>query len=230
MRKKIIIITGLLAVLLLVYSMGWYQALTLENLNAQIQVTQARNEASPVATAATFSLVYTALVAMSVPGASLMTLFAGAIFGVFEGTLLISVSSTIGATGSFLVSRYLIRDLIEARFAAPLNTLNAGFLKDGARYLFTLRLVPIFPFFVINLATGLTRLPTFTFFWVSMVGMLPGTILLVNAGHQLGAVSSIQEVMTPSVLGSFVALGLFPWMIKLVMGTQKTDEATDESN
>lgn len=164
-----------------------------------------------------FFVIYVAVTALSIPGAALMTLVAGALFGLLEGLVLVSFASTLGATLAMLVSRTLLRDTIQQRFADAFKTVNAGIEKEGALYLFTLRLVPVVPFFVINLVMGLTNMPARTFFWVSQVGMLAGTAVYVNAGTQIANIESLSGILSPQLMGSFVLLGLFPLLAKRAM-------------
>jgi pyruvate/2-oxoglutarate dehydrogenase complex dihydrolipoamide dehydrogenase (E3) component/uncharacterized membrane protein YdjX (TVP38/TMEM64 family) len=179
---------------------------------------------SPLQLALAYFAVYVAATALSVPGAAIITLAGGAIFGLFWGTVLVSFASSIGATLAFLVSRFVLRDGIQARFGDRLKEINRGIEKDGAFYLFTLRLIPVVPFFVINLVMGLTRMKTITFYWVSQLGMLAGTLVYVNAGTQLARVDSLQDILSPALLASFVLLGLFPliarWMVGVVRRRQ----------
>ena len=151
---------------------------------------------------------------LSLPGAAVLTLTAGAVFGFLPGVLLVSFASSLGATLAFSIARYLFRDAVRARFARQLTAIDRGVEKDGAFYLFALRLVPAFPFFAINLAMSVTPLSTWTFYWVSQVGMLAGTAVYVNAGAQLSQISSLTGILSPALLVSFVLLGLFPWSPK----------------
>lgn len=166
-----------------------------------------------------FFLVYVGVTAASLPGAAIMTLVAGAVFGFSWGLLLVSFASSIGATLAFLISRSLLGDWVQERFGEHLDTVNQGLEKEGGFYLFTLRLIPIIPFFVINLVFGLSRIKAWTFYWVSQVGMFAGTAVFVNAGAQLGAVEevSLKGVLTPQIIFAFVLLGLFPWLTKLAL-------------
>ena len=174
---------------------------------------------SPLLTAGVFFLVYVAVTGLSLPGAAILTLIGGAIFGLETGLLIISFASTIGATLAFLFSRTLLRDWVQKTFPDYMETINKGVQKDGAFYLATLRLIPAIPFFVINLVMGLTPMKAWTYYWVSQIGMLPGTIVYVNAGAQLGQVEklSVSGILTPELIGSFVLLGLFPWIARKVM-------------
>jgi dihydrolipoamide dehydrogenase len=159
-------------------------------------------------------LVYISVTALSLPGALVMTLAGGAIFGLLEGTIIISFASTIGATLAFLASRFILRDSVQSKFGEKLKAINRGIEKDGAFYLFTLRLIPVFPFFVINLVMGLTPMKTWQYYLVSQVGMLPGTLVYVNAGSQLGSLQSPAGILSPSLLISFALLGVFPLLAK----------------
>ena len=188
--------------------LGQYlQLSTIKNSQTQLEAWRA---AQPLRAALIFFAVYVLATALSLPGATVLTLAGGAIFGLGWGTLLISFASSIGATLAFLVSRWLLGDWVQARFGARMAALNAGIAKDGALYLFTLRLVPVVPFFVINLAMGLTRIRPLTFYAVSQLGMLAGTVVYVNAGTQLARIDSLSGIVSPGVLGSLVLLGLFP--------------------
>ena len=165
-----------------------------------------------------FLAVYIAATGLSLPGAgTILTLAGGAIFGLGWGTLIVSFASSIGATLAFLAARFVLRDSIEARFGKRLAEINSGIAKDGAFYLFTLRLVPLVPFFVINLVMGLTKLPTRTFYWVSQLGMLAGTAVYVNAGTQLARLDSLKGILSPGLLGSLVLLGIFPLLARKIV-------------
>lgn len=181
----------------------------------------------PLLTAAIFFTVYVIATALSIPGAAALTLIGGAIFGLGWGLLLISFASTIGATLAFLITRFLLRDWVQAKFGGYLKTINQGVEKDGPFYLFTLRLIPVVPFFVINLVMGLMPIKAWTFYWVSQVGMLAGTAVYVNAGAQLGQLDelSFAGILTPGILGSFVLLAIFPWIARTVLGRIKKDRA-----
>ena len=173
----------------------------------------------PTLTAAVFFTIYVAVTGLSLPGAALLTVISGAIFGLVPGLLLASFASTLGATLAFLFSRTLLRDWVEQKFSGYLDTINQGVKKDGAFYLATLRLIPAVPFFIINLAMGLTTMRVRTFSWVSQLGMLPGTAVYVNAGAQLGLVQelSLQGILTPSLIASFALLGIFPWIARMLL-------------
>ena len=179
-------------------------------------------ETQPLQLALGFFLIYVAVTALSLPGATIVTLAGGAIFGLGWGLLIVSFASSIGATLAFLAARFLLRDSVQSRFGQRLADMDKGIQKDGAFYLFTLRLIPVVPFFVINLLMGLTKMKAWTFYWVSQLGMLAGTAVYVNAGTQLGQIDSLKGILSPGLLGSFVLLGLFPLVArKIVEAVQK---------
>ncbi|OGA95431.1 MAG: pyridine nucleotide-disulfide oxidoreductase [Burkholderiales bacterium RIFCSPHIGHO2_12_FULL_61_11] len=161
---------------------------------------------------------YVAITALSLPGAAIMTLAAGAIFGLVWGTVVVSFASTLGATLAMLAARYLLQGAVQARFGPRLAEVNKGIEKEGAYYLFTLRLIPVVPFFALNLLMGLTPIKTWTYFWVSQVGMFAGTVVYVNAGTQLAKIDSLQSILSPGLIGSFVMLGLLPLITKKALG------------
>jgi len=193
------------------------ELLTLANLQAQQQQLAAYVDANLTVAIAIYFAAYVAVAALNIPLAAGATLVAGALFGVVIGTVVVSFASTLGATLAFLVSRFLFRDAIERRFARAVERINAGVSKDGAFYLLTLRLVPLFPFFIINMVMGLTRLRTTTYAWVSQLGMLPVTLIYVNAGTQLGQIGSVGDILSPALLGSLLLLGIFPLLAKRIM-------------
>ncbi len=176
---------------------------------------------SPLLTAWIYFAIYVIVTGLSLPGAVIMTLAGGAIFGLFWGTLIVSFASTIGATLAFLASRFLFRDTVQQRFAESLRAVDAGIEKDGPFYLFALRLVPLFPFFVINLVLGLTTMRPRTFYWVSQLGMLAGTVVYVNAGTQLAQIETLDGILSPGLLGSFLLLAIFPIAAKKLVGVLK---------
>ena len=166
--------------------------------------------------------IYILITALSLPGAAVMTLAGGALLGFWLGTLAASLASTIGATLACFVSRYVLRDWVQGKFGDKLAAINRGIEKEGKFYLFTLRLIPIFPFFVINLVMGLTTISLVTFYWVSQLGMLPGTMVYVNAGKELARIDSLSGILSPGLIFSFVLLGLFPLVVKKLMGWYKS--------
>ncbi len=222
-RNKLIfvavIIVAIVALILIGRSqdVALFDYLDLQYLKAQQDTIDAYFEAHPLLTASVYFAIYVLVTAFSLPGAAVMTLAGGAIFGLLWGTVIVSFASSIGATLAFLVSRYLLRDMVQTRFGDKLKAVNAGIEKDGAFYLFTLRLVPVFPFFVINLVMGLTPLATRTFYWVSQLGMLAGTVVYVNAGTQLARIESLDGILSPGLIASFTLLGVFPLIARKVV-------------
>lgn len=166
---------------------------------------------------AAYMLIYILVTLLSLPVAVVLTIAGGALFGLWTGTLIVSFASAIGSTIACSISRFLLRDWIQSKFANKISRINDEIEKEGAFYLFTLRLIPIFPFWVINLVIGVTKIPLFTFYWVSQVGMLPGTMVFVNAGKELAKIESLSGILSPGLILSFVLLGLFPITAKKIM-------------
>ena len=221
-NRRPLIILGLIAtVAATLWATGAHEWLSLEQLQRQADALQAQVAARPWQAAALFFLGYVLVTALSIPGAAVMTLAAGALFGLLQGVVLVSFASTIGATLAFLVARVGFRDALRARFGERLRDIDAGIARDGGFYLLTLRLVPAFPFFLVNLLSGLTSLPLRTYYWVSQLGMLPATIVYVLAGTQLAQVRSLGDVLSPGLLGALVALGLLPLLLKALLGWLK---------
>jgi pyruvate/2-oxoglutarate dehydrogenase complex dihydrolipoamide dehydrogenase (E3) component/uncharacterized membrane protein YdjX (TVP38/TMEM64 family) len=210
-----------LAILIVALIAGFFifdlsRFLTLEFLQQSQQNFFELKEQSPWKIAGIAFVLYVLVTALSLPGALIMTLAMGALFGLFAGTLLVSFASSIGATLAFLAARFVLRDTVQRRFGDKLAAINDGVARDGALYLFTLRLVPVFPFFLINLLMGLSPMRTRTFYWVSQLGMLAGTLVFVNAGTQLAQLNSLSGILSPGLLFSFVLLGLFPLIARKV--------------
>lgn len=202
-----------------VFDLGRY--LSLDVLKARQEALQAYAAMNPLRSAAIFFGIYVGATALSIPGAVILTLAAGAVFGLWRGLLIVSFASAIGATLAFLAARFLLRDFVTRRFGDRLKAIDQGIARDGAFYLFTLRLVPLFPFFLINLLMGLTKLPALTFYWVSQVGMLAGTAVYVNAGTQLAQLESVRGILSPGLLLSFALLGIFPLAAKKAVDIYK---------
>ncbi|MEO0417629.1 MAG: FAD-dependent oxidoreductase [Pseudomonadota bacterium] len=216
--KKLFILAAIVALIAayFIFDLGAY--LTLDGIKRVSSDVSGFYEENPALVLGGFFLIYVAVTAASLPGAAIMTLAAGALFGLVTGTILVSFASTLGATLAFLASRYVLRDTMESRFGDRLKRINEGLERDGAFYLFTLRMIPAVPFFVINLVFGLTRIKTWTFAWVSQIGMFLGTIVYVNAGTQLAQIDSLSGIASPAVIGSFVLLGIAPWIAKGIIG------------
>ena len=216
-RKKLLLIAAFVALVVLFFVFDLGRFLSLDYIKQRQSDFAALYADQPALVIGAFFVVYVAVTALSLPGAAIMTLAGGAIFGVLAGTLIVSFASSIGATLAFLVSRYVLRDSIQSRFANKLAEINKGIDKDGAFYLFTLRLVPLIPFFVINLVMGLTRIKTGVFYLASQIGMLAGTVVYVNAGTQLSRIDSLRGILSPGLIGSFVLLGIFPIIAKKIV-------------
>ena len=210
--KKTILVAVLLGVVILFFAFDLGEYLTLEYIKAQQQAIDRFYAQNRLLTLSGFFLLYVVITGASLPGAAVMTLAAGAIFGLTVGLVLVSFASTLGASIAFLVSRYLFRDSVQSRFGGSLKKINDGIDKDGAFYLFALRLVPAFPFFVINLVMGLTRLRLWTFFWVSQLGMFAGTVVYVNAGTQLAQIESASGIFSTGMVISFLLLAMLPFI------------------
>ncbi|HEB68959.1 MAG TPA: TVP38/TMEM64 family protein [Desulfobulbus sp.] len=215
--QKILLLGGLAAFIVLfkVFDLGQY--LSLDYIKAQQENFTALYQARPILVVAAYMLIYIVVTALSLPGAAVMTLAGGGLFGLVTGTIAVSFASTIGATLACIVSRYLLRDWVQNKFGDKLARINQGMEKEGGFYLFSLRLVPIFPFFIINLAMGLTPIRIFTYYWVSQLGMLPATIVYVNAGTQLAKIDSLAGILSPGLILSFALLGLFPVLSKKLL-------------
>lgn len=215
--KRSLVLLFIVAAIAAYFAFDLDERLTLDRLQAESAALLAWRDAAPWRAAAIFAAAYVSVTALSLPGAALMTLAAGALFGLWWGTLLVSFASSLGALLAFLVTRYLLRDTVRKRFRPQLRTVDAGVARDGAFYLFTLRLVPLMPFFLINILLGLTALRAWTFYWVSQVGMLPGTLVYVNAGQQLAALDRVGGIFSPTLLASFALLGALPWIGRLIV-------------
>ena len=216
-KKKLIVVIAVLIAFgsFFVFDLGRF--LSLEALKARQSELEMLYRSHPGTVIGVFFAVYVGVTAVSLPGATIMTLAGGALFGLLVGTVIVSFASSIGATLAFLMSRFVLRDSVNARFGALLADFDKGVAREGALYLFTLRLVPLFPFFVINLLMGLTKMKAGTFYWVSQIGMLAGTIVYVNAGTQLAGIDSLKGILSPGLLGSFVLLGVFPIVAKKIV-------------
>ena len=222
---KILLAATVLALVTVFFLFDFDRFLTLAYLKSQQHAFQAYYQAHRLWTLLAYFLVYVLVTALSLPGAAVMTLAGGALFGFWPSLVVVSFASTLGATLAMLVARFMLRDWVQGRFGDKLKAINVGIEKEGALYLFSLRLVPLFPFFLINLAMGLTPLRTATFYWISQLGMLPGTAVYVNAGTQLGHLESAAGILSPALLLSFALLGLFPLMARKLLTLVKARQA-----
>ena len=220
-RARVLILATIVVLVAAFFFFDLSRYFSLEYFKTQQAAINDFYTANPLATAAIYFAIYVAVAGLSLPGAVPMTLVGGAIFGLLWGTVIISFASSLGATLAFLAARFVLRDSIQARFGDKLAAINRGIEKDGPFYLFTLRLVPAFPFFVINLAMGLTPIRTWTFYWVSQIGMLAGTLVYVNAGTEIARIESLRGILSPGLIISFTLLGVFPLFAKWIVNTVK---------
>lgn len=214
MTKKLILLALIAAAIAAYFAFDLGQYLSLDAFKAQQAQIVAAKDANPLLYIGGFFLLYVAVTGLSLPGAAIMSLVAGALFGLVTGVIIVSFASSIGATLAFLSSRFLLRDWVASKFGERMQAIDDGLARDGAFYLFTLRLIPLFPFFVVNLVMGLTRIKVPTFYAVSQIGMLPATIVFVNAGTQISQIKSTAGLLSPTLIGSFVLLGIFPWIAR----------------
>jgi uncharacterized membrane protein YdjX (TVP38/TMEM64 family) len=231
---KIALVLVIIGLILAFFAFDLGQYFNLAFLKARQAEINSFYLSNPLQTTLIFFATYVLFTGLSLPAASILTLAGGAIFGVLIGTILVSFASVMGATLAFLASRFLFRDFIQNRFADKLALINQGIEKDGAFYLFTLRLVPVFPFFIINLVMGLTPIKTITFALVSQIGMLAATIVYVNAGTQLAKIETAGDILSPQLIASFVLLGIFPLATKKLIdffrSRNKPLEETDSND
>ena len=221
MFKKILLVVIAVSLVALFFHYDLNQLLTLEGLKGSMDQFGEWREQSPILIIGGFFALYVLVAALSLPGAAILTLAAGALFGLVEGFIIVSFASSIGALLAFLVSRYLLRESIKKKFPERLKAIDEGVQREGAFYLFTLRLVPVFPFFLVNLLMGVTGIKAWTFYWVSQLGMLAGTVVYVNAGTQLADIESLSGILSPKLIFSFVLLGLLPLIGKAVVNKIK---------
>jgi pyruvate/2-oxoglutarate dehydrogenase complex dihydrolipoamide dehydrogenase (E3) component/uncharacterized membrane protein YdjX (TVP38/TMEM64 family) len=212
--RRIALLLAALAIVAAFFAFGLDRYLGLDALKQSQLSLRAWDAQHPWTSAAIYFAIYALVTALSLPGATILTLAGGAVFGLWRGLLIVSFASSVGATLAFLAARFLMRDAVQRRFGERLKAMDAGIARDGAFYLFTLRLVPLFPFVLINLLMGLTTMPAFTYYWVSQLGMLPGTIVYVLAGTQLGQIASARSLFSPGLLLAFTLLGVFPLLAR----------------
>ena len=219
--KKIILVFVIIAIIVSFFAFDLHQYLDFAYIKSKQQAIADYYQANPFQSIIIFFVVYVLVTSFSIPGASILSLLAGAIFGLLLGSILVIFAATIGATIAFWLARYLIGNTIQERYADKLKTINAGVEKDGAFYLLTLRLIPIFPFFIINVLMGLTPIRTITYVLTSFFGMLAGTVIYVNVGTQLANLESVGGILTPKIWGAFILLAIFPWIAKFIIKTIK---------
>lgn len=220
--KRIVVVTVVVGLALLFKVLGLGQYFTLSYIKASQAKFAALYADHLLMVIASYMVIYILVTSLSLPGAVIMTLAGGALFGLLIGTIVVSFASTIGATVACCVSRFVLRDWVQRRFGDKLKEVNEGIATEGTFYLFTLRLIPVFPFWLINLVMGLTKMPLRTFYWISQVGMLAGTVVYVNAGKELAKINSVSGILSPGLILSFVFLGLFPFAIKKLLSLYRS--------
>ncbi|KPK45488.1 MAG: dihydrolipoamide dehydrogenase [Nitrospira bacterium SM23_35] len=223
--KRILIAAVIVGIIVVfkIFNLGEY--FTLSYIKASQQIFEALYSEHKLLVIGSYMLIYILVTSLSLPGAAVMTLAGGGMFGLLLGTVIVSFASTIGATMACFVSRFILRDWLQGKFGDKLKTVNEGIEREGVFYLFTLRLIPVFPFWLINLLMGLTKMPLKTFYLISQVGMLPGTIVYVNAGKELAKIESLSGILSPGLILSFVLLGLFPIITKKLLTFYKTKKS-----
>jgi uncharacterized membrane protein YdjX (TVP38/TMEM64 family) len=220
--KKIIIAILIVAAIVIFNILDLGQYFSLSYIKQSQEKFERLYSEQSVLVIATYMIIYIFVTSLSLPGAAVMTLAGGALFGLITGTIVVSFASTIGASIACFVSRFILRDWVQGKFDDRLKSVNKGIEKEGAFYLFTMRLIPVIPFWLINLLMGLTKMPLRRFYWVSQVGMLAGTIVYVNAGKELAKIESLSGILSPSLIFSFILLGLFPLIAKKLLGWYKS--------
>src|SRR5262245_36470367 len=220
-KGKLAVLAVIAALVAAFFVFDLKQYFSIEYFQSQRAAIEAYFDAHPVETGVIFFLVYVTVTGLSLPGAAILTLVAGAIFGLLWGTVIVSFASSLGATLAFLASRFVLRDWVRGRFGERVKAIDEGLAKDGAFYLFTLRLLPVVPFFLINLSLGLSAMRVWTFYWVSQIGMLAGTLVYVNAGTQLARLDSLRGILSWQLIGAFLLLGIFPLVAKKIIDLLK---------
>lgn len=224
MKTKLILVAVVAALIASYFVFDLGQYLSLDYLKSQKDALNQLYLDKPVLIIAIFFLAYVAMTALALPAALILTIAGGAIFGFWVGLIVVSFASTIGATVAFILTRYLFHDAIQAKFGDRLQAINSGIEKEGAFYVFGLRLVPLFPFFMVNSVLALTKLKTWTYYWSSQIGMLAGTAVYVNAGTQLATIDTLSDIAKPQLLISFALLGVFPIIAKYALAFLKRDK------
>jgi len=223
----VVVIVGLI-IAFKVFNLGQY--ITLSYIKESRDKFELLYGEYPVAVIVLYMGMYILTTSLSLPGAAVLTIAGGAFFGLWVGTFVVSFASSIGATLACFVSRFLLRDWIQGRFADRIKKVNEGIEKEGAFYLFTIRLIPVFPFWMVNILFGLTKIPLFRFYWVSQLGMLPVTMVYINAGKELAKIESLRGILSPGLIVSFVLIGIFPIMVKKLIANYKAKKVKAGNN
>lgn len=219
--KKLVLVGVIIALIIAFWAFNLGRYFTLSYVKGSVEGFQALYAEHRVMVILVYFVIYVAATSLSLPGAAVLTIAGGALFGFLTGTLIVSFASTIGATVACFVARFLLRDWVQGKFGDKIVKINEGIEKEGTLYLLTLRLIPAFPFWVINLAMGLTKMTLWRFYWVSQLGMLAGTMVYVNAGKELARIDSLKGILSPGLLISFVLLGAFPIVVKKLLALYK---------
>lgn len=225
--QKLVILVIIAAAAAVIYQSGLHEKLSLAYLKDSQADFAALYQQHPIAVISAFFLIYVVATALSLPGAAVLTLAGGGLFGFWVGTIVVSFASTIGATLACMASRFILQEWVQSKFGSKIESINQGIESEGAFYLFTLRLIPLFPFFMVNLVLGLTKMRFITYFWVSQLGMLAGTMVYVNAGKELAKINSLGDILSVNLIASFVILGLFPLTVKKIMGFVKSKKSVN---
>jgi len=228
--KKILILIIIAGLIVAVKFFHIDRYLTLSFLKGSLDSLKSLYESHRIMVITGYFIIYVLTTSLSLPGASPLGIAGGALFGFWTATIVVSFASTIGATLACLVSRFLLRDWIQNKFGDRIKKVNEGVEKEGAFYLFTLRLIPVFPFWLINLAMGLTKMSLFKFYWVSQIGMLPGTMVFVNAGKELAKIESVKGILSPGLIISFTLIGIFPIMVKKLIALYRSRKQKSAGN
>ena len=225
--QKALLVAALIGLVAAFWALHLSQYFTLAYLKGSAEGFRALYAEHKALVVLVYFLVYVATTSLSLPGAAILTIAGGAFFGLIVGTLVVSFASATGATVACFVSRFVLRDWVQGKFGDKIVRINAGIEKEGAFYLFTLRLIPVFPFWMINLVMGLTKIPLRRFYWVSQLGMLPGTVVYVNAGRELAKIDSLRGILSPGLLISFVLIGIFPIAVKKLVALYRGRRGSD---
>ena len=227
LAKRLLVLSGIIGAAALFHFYHLDRYFTLSYIKESQRSFAELYSGHPAMVIAGYMALYILVTSLSLPGAAVLTIGGGALFGLLAGTVVVSFASSIGATLACSVARFLLRDWVQEKFGDKIAKVNEGVEREGAFYLFTLRLIPVFPFWVINLVMGITKMPLRTFYWVSQVGMLPGTIVYVNAGKELAKVESMRGILSPGLILSFLLLGLFPIAVKKIIALYRSRKAKD---
>jgi uncharacterized membrane protein YdjX (TVP38/TMEM64 family) len=221
LMNKLFLVAAIIVLIIVYWAFDLGRYFTLSYLKGSLEGFKALYADHRVLVILIYFFIYVVATSLSLPGAVVLTIVGGALFGFLTGTLIVSFASTIGATMACFVARFLLRDWVQGKFGDKIVKINEGIEKEGAFYLFTLRLIPVFPFWIINLVMGLTKMPLWTFYWVSQLGMLAGTMVYVNAGKELARIDSLKGILSPGLLISFALLGIFPIAVKKLLTLYK---------